>query len=102
MPAIRAAALGRLASSRQRLRPRPGKMPPEPRHRLVQHVVALAECKAGIMPWRIRRVVERGDRYGGDAGSFRDVTTERHVVAVETQRGEVGGNEVAAVRRQDR
>src|ERR1700722_18094413 len=109
MPAIRAAALGRSAGGRQRFwpslaftggmigRPTGCEMPLQPRHRLIQHLLPLAEREAGVMPWRVRRIVEGGDRDGGHACLLGDMPAERHIASGKAQRREVGGDEVAAM-----
>src|SRR5688572_2831041 len=66
-----------------------------------QRLVMLTKTKAGqVARGTLGGVIERADRNGGHPGLDRDVPAEVLVSAVETQRPEVGRDEVGAMRRQ--
>ena len=68
--------------------------------RLLQNFRPFTEREASVMPRCVGLVIERGDRNRRYAGVFGDVPAERHIVAVEPQRCEVGGDEAGPMRRQ--
>ena len=67
---------------------------------LLEHGGLLTECEPGIMPRRIRRVVEGGDWNSGYACALRDAAAEGDIVAVLFKGIEIGGDEIGSVRRQ--
>src|SRR4051812_22573397 len=78
------------------------KMPLQPMDRLIQNIRPLTEREPGVVPRRARFIVESRNRDRRHAGLFRDMAAERHIVAVEPQRREVGGDEICPTGRQNR
>ena len=65
----------------------------QPVQRLIKRCSLLAEAEPDEMA-DVGPLIERADRHGGDPGLGCDVATKFLVSAIETQRPEIGGDEI--------